>query len=157
MAALNYPLNLVTFSALLGRVGAALGFDIVWLGRRPLVVRSMRFAVLCLVVTVVVGASWRLALAQSPAAAGATIAMKDFEFSPKEIKIKVGQSITWTNNGNAAHSATAIDKSFNTRNLQPGESKSVTFSTPGVFAYHCVFHGNPDDKSGMTGTVVVEP
>ena len=68
-----------------------------------------------------------------------------------------GATVTWTNAGTTAHSATAIDKSFNTRNLQPGETKSVAFSTPGTFVYHCVFHGNPDDKSDMIGTVVVEP
>ena len=82
---------------------------------------------------------------------------EEFEFTPKEMKVKVGTTVTWMNAGTTAHSATAIDKSFNTRNLQPGETKSVTFSTPGTFVYHCVFHGNPDDRSGMIGTVIVEP
>jgi plastocyanin len=98
-----------------------------------------------------------LSVAQSPAPGGPSVMMKDFEFTPKDIKVKVGTTVTWTNTGTAAHSATAIDKSFNTRNLQPGETKSVTFSTPGTFVYHCVFHGNPDDKSGMVGTIIVEP
>jgi len=85
------------------------------------------------------------------------IHIDNFTFQPKEMKVKVGTTVTWMNAGTTAHSATAIDKSFNTRNLQPGETKSVTFSTPGTFVYHCVFHGNPDDKSGMIGTVIVEP
>ena len=112
---------------------------------------------LVLVVTLLLHTSGRLALAQAPAAGGPTVTMKDFEFTPKEMKVKVGTTVTWMNAGTTAHSATAIDKSFNTRNLQPGEMKSVTFSTPGTFVYHCVFHGNPDDKSGMIGTVIVEP
>lgn len=119
--------------------------------------RSLRVGVLYLVCAIFVTTALRLALAQTPAGGGPTVMMKDFEFSPKEIKIKVGQSVTWTNSGSAVHSATALDKSFNTRNLQPGESKSHTFSTPGTFTYHCVLHGNPDDKSGMVGTIVVEP
>ena len=109
-----------------------------------------------LVVTLLLHTSSCLSMAQSPAP-GPSVMMKDFEFTPKEVRIKVGTTITWMNAGTTAHSATAIDKSFNTRNLQPGETKSVTFNTPGTFVYHCVFHGNPDDKSGMIGTVVVEP
>jgi len=101
--------------------------------------------------------SSRLPLAQSPATGGPSVTMKDFEFTPQEVRVKVGSTVTWMNAGTAAHSATAIDKSFNTRNLQPGETKSVTFTTPSTVVYHCVFHGNPDDRSGMIGTVVVEP
>lgn len=112
---------------------------------------------LVLVVTLLLHTSGRLSVAQAPATGGPTVTMKDFEFTPKEIKVKVGTTVTWMNAGTAAHSATALDKAFNTRNLQPGETKTVTFSTPGTFVYHCVFHGNPDDKSGMIGTVIVEP
>jgi plastocyanin len=117
-----------------------------------------KFLGLCvLVVTLLLHTSGRLSVAQSPAPGGPSVMMKEFEFTPKEMQVKVGTTVTWMNAGTTAHSATAIDKSFNTRNLQPGETKSVTFSTPGTFVYHCVFHGNPDDKSGMIGTVIVEP
>ena len=121
-------------------------------------VQPARFlGLLVLVVPLILHTSGCLSVAQSPAPGSPSVMMKDFEFTPKEIKVKVGTTVTWMNTGTAAHSATAIDKSFNTRNLQPGETKSVTFSTPGTFVYHCVFHGNPDDKSGMIGTVIVEP
>ena len=117
-----------------------------------------RFLGLCvLVVSLLLHTNGRLSLAQSPAPGGPSVMMKEFEFIPKEMKVKVGTTVTWMNAGTTAHSATAIDKSFNTRNVQPGETKSVAFSTPGTFVYHCVFHGNPDDKSGMIGTVIVEP
>jgi plastocyanin len=109
------------------------------------------------VVILLLHTSGRLLVAQSPAPGGPSVMMQEFEFTPKEMKVKVGTTVTWMNAGTAVHSATAIDKSFNTRNLQPGETKSVTFSTSGTFVYHCVFHGNPDDKSGMIGTVIVEP
>jgi plastocyanin len=111
---------------------------------------------LVLVMTLLLHTSGCLSVAQSPAPGGPSV-MKEFEFTPKEIKVKAGTTVTWMNAGTTAHSATAIDKSFNTRNLQPGETRSVTFSTPGTFVYHCVFHGNPDDQSGMIGTVIVEP
>ena len=118
---------------------------------------STCLGLLILVVTLLLHTSGSVSVAQSPAPGGTTVTMKDFEFMPKEVKVKAGATVTWTNAGTTAHSATAIDRTFNTRNLQPGETKSVAFSTPGTFVYHCVFHGNPDDKSGMIGTVVVEP
>jgi len=128
----------------------------VWYRKGDRTVPSSKFlGLLILVVTLLLHASGLVAVAQSSAAAAVTI--KDFEFVPKEIKVKVGTTVTWTNAGTTAHSATAIDKSFNTRNLQPGETKSVTFTMPGTVVYHCVFHGNPDDRSGMIGTVIVEP
>ena len=118
---------------------------------------SKLLGLLILIAAILLHASTSVSVAQSPAPGGATVTMKEFAFTPKEIKVKVGTTVTWTNAGTTAHSATAIDKAFNTRNLQPGETKTVTFGTPGTFMYHCVFHGNPDDKSGMIGTVIVEP
>jgi len=110
-----------------------------------------------LVVALLLHTSGCLSVAQSPAPGGPSVLMRSSSLPPKEMKVKVGTTVTWMNAGTTAHSATAIDKSFNTRNLQPGETKSVAFSTPGTFVYHCVFHGNPDDRSGMIGTVIVEP
>jgi plastocyanin len=124
--------------------------------RRHILQPARVLGLFLVVVTLLLHTSGRLSVAQSPAPSP-SVTMKEFEFTPKEIKVKVGTTVTWMNAGTTAHSATAIDKSFNTRNLQPGEAKSVTFSTPGTFVYHCVFHGNPDDKSGMIGTVIVEP
>jgi plastocyanin len=91
-----------------------------------------------------------------PPPAAVTVAMKDFEFAPKEIRVKVGTTVTWKNDGAAPHSATAVDKSFDTAIFQPGESKSATFTSAGTFQYYCQLHGTPDGKNGMVGTVVVE-
>jgi plastocyanin len=88
--------------------------------------------------------------------AAVTVSMQDFQFAPKEIRVKVGTTITWKNDGKAPHSATAVDKSFDTAIFQPGESKSATFNTPGTFQYFCQLHGSPNGKNGMVGTVVVE-
>jgi len=118
---------------------------------------STCLGLLLLAVTLLLYTSGSVAVAQAPAPGGTTVTIKEFEFIPKEVQVKVGTTVTWTNAGTTKHSATAIDRAFNTRNLAPGETKSVTFSTPGTFVYHCVFHGNPDDRSGMIGTVVVEP
>ena len=82
--------------------------------------------------------------------------MKDFDFDAKEIKVKVGTTVMWKNDGAKKHSATAADGSFDTGLYGSGESKSVTFDKPGTFLYYCQLHGTPDGN-GMAGTVIVEP
>jgi plastocyanin len=95
------------------------------------------------------------AAAPPPAPAAVTVSMKDFEFAPLEIKVKAGTTISWKNDGAKPHSATAVDKSFDTAIFQPGETKSAKFDTPGTFKYYCQLHGTPDGN-GMVGTVIVE-
>jgi plastocyanin len=82
--------------------------------------------------------------------------MKDFDFAPKQIKVKAGTTVVWRNDGLKPHSATAADSSFDTALLQAGESKSVRFDTPGTYPYYCTLHGTPDGN-GMAGTLEVEP
>jgi len=67
------------------------------------------------------------------------------------ISVDAGSSLTWTNTGAQAHTATANDGSFDTGLVAPGKSASVEFDTPGVFAYICTPH------PWMKGNVVVNP
>jgi hypothetical protein len=77
------------------------------------------------------------------------VSIVDFAFEPATVTINVGDSVTWTNDGDAPHTATA-EGEFDTGILNSGESDSVTFNEAGEFDYICSVH--PD----MTGTVVVE-
>jgi plastocyanin len=87
-------------------------------------------------------------LAHAAGDPGVTIV--DFSFSPGTITIHVGDTVTWTNNGQQPHTATANDSSFNTGTLNHGQSGSHTFTKTGTFAYICAIHPN------MHGTVVVQ-
>jgi LPXTG-motif cell wall-anchored protein len=78
------------------------------------------------------------------------VAIANFAFSPASVTIKVGDTITWTNNDAIPHTATASDGSFDTGTLKKGQSGSHTFATAGTFAYICSIHPN------MHGTVVVQ-
>ncbi len=90
------------------------------------------------------------ALVAFAAAAGDPgVAIRDFSFGPGTATITVGQTITWTNNGPSAHTATATDGSFDTGVLRPGQSASHTFTHSGTFSYVCQIH------PFMHGTVVV--
>jgi plastocyanin len=81
------------------------------------------------------------------AAGGDTIS--DFKFTPSTVTVTAGESVTWTNSGPAAHSATADDGSFDTGILRKGTSGSHTFTRAGTYTFHCTPH------PFMTGKVVV--
>jgi plastocyanin len=83
------------------------------------------------------------------AAADPAVGIVDFNFTPRSTTVHVGDAVTWTNNGQAPHTATANDGSFETGTLQKGASASHTFTTPGTFAYICKIH------PFMKGTVTV--
>jgi plastocyanin len=95
--------------------------------------------------------------AATAAPAEAVASMVDFNFEPQEIRVKVGTSVAWSNDGAKPHSAHAVDGSFDTGIFSPGETKRVTFATAGTFAYYCELHGSPDGTNGMVGKVIVEP
>lgn len=78
------------------------------------------------------------------------IAISNFTFSPASLTVKVGDSVTWTNQDSMGHSVTADDSSFDTGVFTNGESKTVTFSKAGTYTYHCSVHPN------MHGTIVVQ-
>jgi plastocyanin len=81
---------------------------------------------------------------------GTNVAIKDYAFSPATLTVAAGTTVIWTNNDAVPHTATASDGSFDSGNLNPGQSFSFKFSTPGTYAYICQYH------AGMQGTIVVQ-
>ena len=84
------------------------------------------------------------------ATAGPKVDISNFSFNPGTLTVKVGDTVTWTNNDSATHTVTANDNSFKSADLAPGASFSNTFSTAGTYPYRCTIHPN------MTGTIVVQ-
>jgi plastocyanin len=78
-----------------------------------------------------------------------TVSIQDFNFSPAQLTVQPGTTVTWVNQGNAPHTVTWDDGSFDSGRLQPGESFSHTFESPGTVAYHCEIHRE------MTASVTV--
>ena len=83
------------------------------------------------------------------AAASGSVTISDFEFGPSTINIGSGDSVTWTNRGPTVHTATANDGSFDSGNLDRGESYTRRFTAAGTYSYICTPH------PFMTGRVVV--
>ena len=75
--------------------------------------------------------------------------IKNFTFTPENLKVKVGQSVTFTNSDDTTHTATAKDGSFDTGALAQGATKTETFSKAGTYHYICSIHNS------MTGTITV--
>lgn len=94
-------------------------------------------------------------VAAAPHAATVNVAAKDFEFADKTVTISFGDTVTWTNEGQAPHTVTATDGSFDSGNLAPGATFSQAFAKAGTFAYYCKYHGKADG-TGMAGTIVVQ-
>ncbi len=78
--------------------------------------------------------------AAGPAASTDQIDIADFKYDPEAVTVDAGTAVTWTNSDDATHTATADDSSFDTGDLDRGDSKSVTFDKPGTFTYYCRFH-----------------
>ncbi|MCC6315172.1 MAG: ScyD/ScyE family protein [Thermomicrobiales bacterium] len=88
--------------------------------------------------------------AGTPDAGAMAVRIADFAFSPPTLDIAAGTTVTWTNADTAPHTATAKDTSFDSGNLDPGDSFAHTFADPGTYDYVCSYH------AGMKGTIVVE-
>lgn len=96
----------------------------------------------------------------SIATTGLTVTMTDNAmamhgtFSPRELQITAGQTVTWINQGKIKHTVTADDDSFNSGFVGPGKSYTHTFLKPGRYPYHCVWHGS-EGGVGMAGVIIV--
>jgi plastocyanin len=80
--------------------------------------------------------------------------MVDFTYEPLEITVAPGATVTWINQGEFEHSATADDGSWDTGVYGSDSQASITFDTPGTYPYYCLLHGTAGGN-GMSGTVIV--
>ena len=98
------------------------------------------FICLLLLLAIIVSGCGNASVEQPSAAPanGNTVIIQDFKFQPAEITIKKGETITWTNNDSAKHTATC--DTFDSGLLAKGESFSYTFNETGTFDYICTPH-----------------
>jgi plastocyanin len=77
----------------------------------------------------------------------ASVSIKDFSFNPTPLNIKVGTTVTWTNNDSVPHQIKS--GTFNSAVLTSGQTFLFTFSSAGTYNYSCAIHPS------MNGQVVV--
>lgn len=114
------------------------------------------------------------ACSSDAAGGGSDVSMtSDHSFDPAALTVAAGTEVSWTNDDDESHTVTAYSggvpegEYFTSGDLpneeaardavsdaliQPGETFSVTFDTPGTYAYFCI----PHEDHGMTGEIVVE-
>ena len=85
---------------------------------------------------------------------GVTLSAQDNSFSPSELTVPSGEvTVEFTNDGENPHTFTSEEAGFDSGEVAPGGSKSVTFEAPDeATAFECSIHGS----SGMTGEIVPE-
>jgi plastocyanin len=77
------------------------------------------------------------------------VAISNFAFKPAHVKVKVGHTVTFVNDDDVAHTATASDGTFDSKTLEQGATFIFKAKRAGTISYVCSFHPN------MTGTIVV--
>ncbi len=80
------------------------------------------------------------------------VSLRDFAFSPANVTVDVGVTVTWTNYDRVAHTVTS-DRGNELDSELFGQSEAFhhTFEEPGEFSYYCEPHPN------MKGLVTVRP
>jgi amicyanin len=92
-----------------------------------------------------------LAAATAPVGAAAVeVKIANFTFSPQQLKVKAGTTVTWTNADDIPHTVTSTTLAFRSKPLDTDDKFSFTFTTPGTYKYFCSLHPM------MTGSIVVE-
>jgi len=85
----------------------------------------------------------------SAQAAEIQVTIDNFTFSPAEVKVKVGDTVTWTNHDDIPHTAVSAGK-FRSKTLDTDDKFSFTFTSAGDYKYFCSLHPH------MTGMIKVE-
>ncbi len=77
-----------------------------------------------------------------PSASQQQVVIDNFTFTPAELTIPVGTTVTWINHDDVPHTATstATPPAFNSKALDTDEKFSFTFTTPGTYPYFCAVH-----------------
>jgi plastocyanin len=95
-------------------------------------------------------------------AANASVTLQNIRFTPDDVSVSVGDTVTWTHmDGSTPHTVTADDGSFNSSPncdastgigcMTGGAKFNHRFDQAGTVSYHCNVHPN------MTGVVRVGP
>ena len=87
----------------------------------------------------------------SAGAAEAKVTIDNFSFTPAEISISPGTTVTWENRDDIPHTITdaANPRAFKSSPLDTGDTFTHVFKAPGTYHYFCSLHAH------MQGTVVV--
>jgi plastocyanin len=116
---------------------------------------------LVLLATFAIGGYMGSAPAQAgvqPAVSTAVAMQTGNVFSPSTVVIFAGGTVMWTNQDAMTHTTTSDVGAWDSGDVGPGKTFSVTLNVPGTYTYHCKYHAILQGATwvGMVGTVVVQ-
>ncbi len=84
-----------------------------------------------------------------------------FSFSPKNLTVTAGATVTWQNETSVPHTVNAARDSkevFSSGgDVPPGTAYAHVFDHVGTYPYYCIHHGtNTSPPTGMWGTITVQ-
>jgi plastocyanin len=83
-----------------------------------------------------------------------TISMSDLCFQGAAHFVPGGATVTVSNDGGMEHDIQAVDGSFSSDRLQPGDTYRFDAPASGIVEYFCSLHGSAQG-GGMTGVLIV--
>ena len=83
-------------------------------------------------------------------ASAAVVDTKNFAYAPGEITVPVGTTVRFTNSDAIAHTVTADDGSFDSKDMAQTQRWTHVFEKAGTYKYYCAYHRY------MHGAVIVK-
>ncbi len=68
------------------------------------------------------------------------VKITNFQFVPAEITVKIGDTIKWINQDFIPHTATADDKSWDSKLIDPGGEWELIVERDFLASYFCLYH-----------------
>ncbi|HEY4442147.1 MAG TPA: cupredoxin domain-containing protein [Candidatus Elarobacter sp.] len=101
-----------------------------------------------------IAAAFLAATVPAPASAAdappVSVHIRDDKFVPAKLTVAKGQTVTFVNDDDDAHTVTADDGSWDSEGLNQGQSWKHAFAAAGTVTYHCTVH------PFMKATIVVK-
>ena len=87
---------------------------------------------------------------------GTAISFASFSYTPKCLRVKVGQAVSFSGSFSAHPLEQACGPAPVITATASGSSASFSFSKPGLYGYYCTLHGAASG-TGMAGAIEVVP
>ena len=87
---------------------------------------------------------------EAKAEAAPSVHIDNFTFTPQEITITRGTTLTWVNDDDIPHTVAETGQAFRSKAMDTEQKFSFTFTEPGTYDYLCSLHPH------MQGKVIVK-
>lgn len=79
-----------------------------------------------------------------------TIVIENMKFTPAELTVKRGDSVTWENKDLVPHTVTSEDGKFDSKMIEANKHWKLRVAKDGTISYQCLYHPT------MKATLVVQ-